>query len=207
MKKQFLIISLLAIFTLAMKEPDPKVFSTPTLVWCGLDFSQVKCIGPDGFSEPDEVKDRYFEAWNNLVLDESDKYDVQEFYMKGKQVNDLSAVTERNEKPEVEDLVINEPYTFEEGQVEKMIREYDLEDNDEGLGLVYIVEALNKREQEAAIYVVFFDIASKEILWQQKYTEKPGGFGFRNYWAGAIHNTMEASEKDYKKALKKMAKG
>lgn len=207
MKKQFLFITMLAISFLAMKEPDPKVFSTPTLVWCGLDFSQVKCIGPDGFSEPDEVKNRYFDAWNDLVLAESNKYNVQEFYKKGKLINDLSVVTQRNEIPEVEDLVINESYAFEEGQIEKMIRAYDLKDNDEGLGLVYVVETLNKSAQEAAIHVVFFDIASKEVLWQQKYTEKPGGFGFRNYWAGAIHNTMEASEKDFKKALKKMAKG
>ncbi|WPP48779.1 hypothetical protein [Catalinimonas niigatensis] len=207
MKKRFLLIALLATFSLAMKEPDPKVFSTPTLVWCGLDFSQVKCIGPAGFSEPDEIKNRYFDAWNNLVLAESDKYNVQEFYMKGKQENDLSVVTERNEIPEVEGLVINDDYALEEGKVEQMISEYDLEDHDEGLGLVYIVEALNKNEKKAAIYVVFFDIASKDILWQQKYNESAGGFGFRNYWAGAIHKTMEASEKDYKKALKKMSKG
>lgn len=200
MKKQFLFLAFLAIFSLAMKSPDPKVFSSPTMVWCGLDFSQVKCIGPAGFTEPFQVKNRYFSSWNDLVLTESNKYNVQEFYQKGSMKTDLSVVTERNEMPEVEELVINEPYAFEEGQLEKIISSYNLEDAKEGLGVVYVVESLNKNLALASIYVVFFDIASKEILWKQKYMETPRGFGFRNYWAGAIYKTMKASEKDYSKA-------
>ncbi len=204
MKKQFLLLSFILVFSLAMKEPDPKIFSSPTLICCGLDFSEAKCIGAAGFTEPDKIVDLYFDNWNDLVLTERDKYDVQEFYEKANQVNDLSVVEERNDMPKVEGLVINNAYSFEDGQVEKMIKSYDLKDNDEGLGLVYIVEALNKVEKEAAIYVVFFDIASKEILWQKKYSENAAGFGFRNYWAGAIHNTMQASGKDYRNALKKL---
>ena len=77
----------------------------------------------------------------------------------------------------------------------------------EGLGLVYVVEALNKTEEKAVVHVVFFDVASKEILWTKEYTEKPRGFGFRNYWAGAFYKTMDVSGDDFQKAMKKAKKG
>ncbi|WP_224995963.1 hypothetical protein [Cesiribacter sp. SM1] len=206
MKKQHFLLALIAFCSFAFSNPDSKVFTTKEIVWCGIDFSEAKCIGSDGFNEPDQVKDRYFSSWNELVLTESDKYDVQKFYSKNKQTNDLSVVNKRNEMPEVDELVINEPYAFKEGQLEKIIKSYDLEMANEGLGVVYVVESLNKTEQEAVINVVFFDIASKNILWNKQYKESPKGFGFRNYWAGAIYKTMRSSEKDYESAMKKASK-
>jgi len=209
MKKQLSIFSILSICLLAFiqAEPDAKVFSANEIVWAGIDFSEAKMIGSEGFSDPTDVKDRFFESWNNLVLNESDKYDIKKFYLKDKVVNDLSVVSERNEIPSVDELVINSDYTFEDGQLEKIVSAYDLEEAEDGVGLVYIVESFSKTQQQATIHVVFFDIASKDILWSQEYEGKAGGFGFRNYWAGAILKVMQASEKDYEKALKKHRKG
>lgn len=187
----------MGLFSFITSEPDEKVFTSPDVVWCGLDFSQVKCIGPRGFTEPDRIKDWYFAAWNTLILEEHEKYNVQEFYQKENMITDLSVTARRNRLPEANELVINEPYEFEEGQLEGIIETYSLRDVQEGLGLVYVVETLNKTYQKAVIHVVFFDIASKKILWKERYSGSPRGFGFRNYWAGAILNVMKASEKDY----------
>lgn len=206
MKKQFILLALIVFAAFAFNNPDQRVFTAPEIVWCGIDFSEAKCIGPDGFNEPDQVKERYFSAWNELVLNESDKFNIQKFYSKSKQTNDLSVVNERNQMPELEGLVISEPYAFKEGQLEKIVRSYDLAMAQEGVGVVYVVESLNKTAQEAVIDVVFFDIASKDILWSKQYKESPKGFGFRNYWAGAIYKTMKASEKDFASASKKAAK-
>ncbi|AHM59747.1 hypothetical protein D770_07420 [Flammeovirgaceae bacterium 311] len=206
MKKQFILLALIVFSAFAFNNPDQRVFTASEIVWCGVDFSEAKCIGAEGFNEPDQVKDRYFDAWNQLVLDEGDKFNIQKFYSKSKQTNDLSVVNARNQMPEVGDLVINEPYAFKEGQLEKIISSYNLEMAKEGVGVVYVVEALNKTEQEAVIDVVFFDIASKDILWTKQYKESPKGFGFRNYWAGAIYKTMKASEKDFASAQKKASK-
>ena len=117
MKKQLLSIVLLAICLLSFKsDADTSVLSSPEIVWCGFDFSKVKLIGSEGFTNPYEIKNHFFESWNNLVLNESEKYDIKKFYGKDKQVNDLSVVEERNEMPEVDDLVINDSYSFEEGR-------------------------------------------------------------------------------------------
>ena len=207
MKKQLVPLVLLALCFFGFGVPDARIFSTQEIVWCGLDFSEVKCIGAEGFTEPDQVKERYFSSWNQLVLDESNKYNIQKFYSKSRQMNDLSVVNKRNEAPKVEELVINDSYSFQEGQLEKIIKSYSLEMAKEGVGVVYVVESLNKSSMEAVVNVVFFDIATKDILWAKKYKEAPKGFGFRNYWAGAFYKTMRASERDYAAAMKKASKG
>lgn len=206
MKKTFLLLLFFAVSSVAMQTPDPIVFSSSSLVWCGLDFSQVKCVGREGFNDPYQIKNRFFKSWNELVLVESKKYNVQEFYQKSRLINNLSVVTERNEIPEVDELVVDQAHFLEEGQLQNIIREYNFNDVTEGLGLVYVVESLNKSLQQASVYVVFFDLSSKEILWKQKYIGAPTGFGFRNYWAGAFYKVMKASEKDYSKALKRAAR-
>lgn len=183
------------------------LYGSSDFVWCGLDYSHVKCIGREGFSEPYEVKHKYFDAWNELVLAEADKYNLQEAYYKSGQITDLSVVDRRNEIPEVDELVINDSYQFEEGKVEEIIKDYNLEKADSGLGLVYIVESLNKYRQSAVIYVVFFDIASKEILWKRSYTTDARGFGFRNYWARTIYNTINESGDDFKADQKRYKRG
>lgn len=208
MKKQLFLIPFLlfGLFSFNMSEPEADVFTSSELVWCGFDFSKVKCIGSEGFTNPTEIKDRFFESWNNLVLAESDKYDVKKFYGKESQINDLSVVADRNELPEVDELVINEPYALAAGELTNIIKDYDLAEVNEGLGLVYVVESLNKTKQIAVVNVVFFDIATKDVLWTKKYEAKPGGFGFRNYWAAAFRKTMEVSGKDFQKEAKKANK-
>lgn len=209
MKKQLFLLSFLAACFLAFIEvgPQTKVVTSSEVVWAGIDFSEAKLIGSEGFSDPDDIKTRFFESWNNLIINEGDKYDIKKFYSLDKVTNDLSVVEERNEIPDADELVINSDYSFEEGQLEEIISQYDLEEASEGTGLVYVVEAFNKTKEIATIHVVFFDIASKEILWTEKYEESPRGFGFRNYWAGAIFKVLEASGKDYEKAMKKQSKG
>lgn len=209
MKKHILVLLLLVISTCGFGQsevPDSKVFTKPELVWCGIDFSQVKCIGAIGFNEPDQIKDRYFSTWNQLVLTESKKFDVQKFYAKKSLVNDLSVVNERNKEPKASELVVETPYTFKEGQLSDIVKTYSFNTRKDGLGVVYVVESLNKLSNMATIHVTFFDLESREIYWTKKYTSKPEGFGFRNFWAGAIFGAMEASQKDYAAAFKKFKK-
>lgn len=203
MKKRFVYFLLLPAFLLlsfAPANPDPKIFAADEIVWAGIDFSEARLIGSEGFSDPYDIHRRFFSAWNNLILSESDKYNIREFYKKKDVINDLSVVNERNEMPDPDELVINESYSFEEGRVEAIVKEYDLKKKEDGVGLVYIVESFDKTGVLATVNVVFFDIQTRKILWKEQYQEKPGGFGLRNYWAGAIMKVMKSSRDDYEQA-------
>jgi len=205
MKKHFLLIPFLlfALFAFKMSDPTAKILTSPEIIWCGFDFSEVRCIGSEGFTDPEKIKNTYFKALNDLVLNESFKYDIKRFYHKSKQISDLSIVRERNKLPKIDEFIINEPYSFKKGQLEKIIKNYNFEDTN-GLGLVYIIESLNKTYKIATVDVVFFDIASKNIVWTKQYKKEPRGFGFRNYWAKAFYETMYSSGRDFKRAIKKL---
>ncbi|ELR71293.1 hypothetical protein C900_02908 [Fulvivirga imtechensis AK7] len=180
------------------------VFDAREIVWCGLDYSHARFIGSKHF-EARELP-RLFIAWNDLMLSESDKYNFKEAYQKEIQINDLSAVTARNAKVDPQERLIDEPhYSIPTEELHNIIAEYNLE-REEGLGLVYIVEALNKNLQAASIYVVFFDIAKKEILWALKYRAGAEGFGMRNYWARPIYEIIDSSRSTYKRAKRKSRK-
>ncbi|UII22943.1 hypothetical protein [Fulvivirga ligni] len=208
MKKiHWLLSLLLMVSALANAQTDNKLlYGSEKVVWCGLDYSKVKCIGAEGFTDPDNIVDTYFNGWNKLVQSEATRYDVKKLYGFEGKVTDLSVVEKRNEMPKADDLVIDDSYSFEDGTVEEIISTYKLEKADSGLGLVYIFESLNKTEQAAHVYVVFFDIASKKILWSNKYEAKAGGFGFRNYWARTVLEAMEESGDVYSKEKKKFEK-
>ncbi len=182
-------------------KPDPAIFPPETFVWCGIDFSHARLIGSQGFTNPEDIQARYFDQWNVLMLNEQDKYNFRTAYSKPNQISDFSVVNRRNQIPDASSLVINQDYAFEDVTVENAISDYDLADHKEGLGLVYVIESFNKTTNMAHIHVVFFDIASKNILWNAKYTTSPGGFGLRNYWAHAILEAIEMSGSDYKKAM------
>lgn len=201
--KSLLLIGIFLIVCFGTKAQS-NLLADPEFVYFGIDFSEVKLIGSEGFSDPERIQGHFFDNWNELILNESDKYDIKSFYQRDKVLQDLSVVEERNEMPKSDDLVINSSYSFDEGQLNKIISNYDPEEYKEGLGLVYVVETLNKTAQHAKINVVFFDISSKEILWSKKYTVAPGGFGFRNYWARAFYNVMKQNGKDYVKAVRKL---
>ncbi|HNP19735.1 MAG TPA: hypothetical protein PKL31_14955 [Fulvivirga sp.] len=197
--KNIILILLLISGNNCFSQDQSKIFEPDKFVWCGLDFSLVKFIGAEGFSDPTAIKNHYFSTWNQLVIDESYKYDFTRAYQKEIQINDFSVVNRRNQLPKVDNLIINTDYSIEESQIKAVILDYQLEGHSEGLGLVYIYETLNKTKKRAVIHRVFFDIATKETLWQQKLEVRVSGFGFRNYWVSSVLEALRQDSFNYGK--------
>ena len=62
-----------------------------------------------------------------------------------------------------------------------------------------IGENFNKTTQMADVYVILFDIATKNILICEKVSGKAMGIGMKNYWAGAIKAILkQIDEFEYK---------
>ncbi len=75
-------------------------------------------------------------------------------------------------------------------EVADMVRRYELQEM-EGTGLVIIGELLDKSTYMGTFIVIYFDIASREVLHGQGMTGKARGFGLRNYWAGALYDALK----------------
>ena len=50
-----------------------------------------------------------------------------------------------------------------------------------------IAKLLNKASSSGTYYLVYFDVATRLLLYQMEAVTEAGGFGLRNYWANTIH--------------------
>jgi len=196
MNKLILLIGICLVFSFQINaQPNSSdVFDVNEITWYGLDFSNVRLIGAIGFKDPEKIKSYYFNAWNSLVIYENKKYKLNKFFHKDTVKQYLNVVSERNTLPKLDDLVIETAYAFDAEKVKQIISEYDSGDN-EGIGLVFIVESLDKYNENASIWVTFFDIQTKQVLLTEKIDGKAGGYGFRNFWAGAYFKVMKSAYK------------
>lgn len=201
----FFLIAGFAVQLTAQKAPfgHPRISEASSIVWFGLDFSKAQLIGSEGFSDPVDIKTRFFDKWNRLIIDEADKYNFRSAFQKENLEYDLSVVEERNKLPEADELVINQEYSLSREDAEAAVKQYKSTEFTEGLGLVFVIESFNKTESEGTMWVTFFDIATSEIILMEHYTGKAGGFGLRNFWARSVYEVIEKLEKNYKTWKKK----
>ena len=171
------------------------------VTWLGIDYSQVTLIGEftqfkdAGTYNPAEIRDKYFPAWNNLVLNESSKFDFKGMFMLSSLVPDITMITALNAASDPEKIKGNTERKYSIEDIRKIVGKYDLAGR-EGLGIVIIANALNKTTELASYVVVIFNMKDKEVLLFEPVVEKAGGIGIRNYWGGSLYNLVKDGKKN-----------
>jgi hypothetical protein len=201
--KKLLLLALLTIGLGAFAADKTKSAFTAAdkVVWAGLDYTQARLIGPGEFSNPEDIFPGMLEAWNNLVLQE--RLRLMEKTLGKPLVTDIGGVMAANKSASAKQI-INTPGTGDAitdthittNTIAKCVSSYKLE-NKSGVAVVFIVDRLIKLDKkgEGAVYVVAFDISTREVLSSERITGRAVGFGFRNFWFRVI--------KDAEKGLKK----
>ena len=186
--KRMLTSLLLAMAVLPAMQAQVSI-KDPNITFFGLDFSKSKMLGTDGFSNPGDIVGRIFGEWNSLIVNEKDKYNVKYAFQKAEVNYDFSIVDKRNATVNANELVTNNSYSIDEKTVAGVIKNYS--SKTKGLGVVLVVEKFDKTEEKASVFVTYFDIGAKKVLLTERVTAAPVGFGFRNYWAGAIAKILK----------------
>ncbi len=188
-----ILIILLSQFSSRAQEFPTEYFSSP-VTWLGLDYSHAKMIGAQGFNNPDQIVDYYFENWNKLVMTESRKYNLPSYLIADVSIN-LKYVRAKNKAVDAKEIVVEEANPLSGDQLEKIVMGYDFSELS-GFGAIMIVEAYNKNEETATYHFLVMDLASNKILYKNTYKTEPAGFGFRNYWAATFLGALKSAEKD-----------
>jgi hypothetical protein len=173
------------------------------VIWFGLDFSKAKLIGSDGFSDPVAIKEEYFDKWNQLMLNEADKYEWDKALLVSDLKFDTEMISAVNSQVKVKTLVTNKSYSLDKQEIPMMVSSYDITSFNEGIGVVLVVESFNKVKEMGFGYIVFFDVKTKDVLYFHELIGEAKGFGFRNYWAGAILNWMKYTKNRVMKDIRK----
>jgi len=186
------------------------LFSKDEIIWFGLDFSKSKMIGQfdqgAGIAPAtgSEVKTKWIPAWNGVILNEPEKYDLKKTFRKTSVYKDLSVVNKSNAKIDVDNIMTYNDYKLKnaETDIQEIISGYGNGDKTEGIGVVFIVEYFDKVAQTASVYVTFFDIATKKVLFREHMYAKGGGFGLRNYWCKTIFEILKQIDESVYKSWK-----
>lgn len=189
--KKLLLFTFLFLAGLAYAQDKQGLKDSETLTFYGVDFSKAKTYGTT--ETLSQFKDA-FTGINNLFMSEPKKYDVSKFFKKESTLS-LEPVMERINKIEEEGFTATaNDYSLTDDDIKAMLSKLDT-GSDTGYGAILFAGLLNKGKPEATYNVVLFDIATKEIIANEKITTKARGFGLRNFWAGSVHSALKKVEK------------
>ena len=204
MKKRILIIPLLFCFFLLNAQNKTNIYNEDSLVWFGLNFSKTKLIGTsENFKDLHMISTYYFAEWNSLFLKESDKYNLKTNYNKKFILHRINFSVKQSLTNDTNTILTLDYYKIERDSIDLIINKYP-NLNEGKIGLVYIVETLDKLNGIVTVWVVFFDIKTKKVLIAKRVKGELGGFGFRNYYARGFYNVLIYSGKKLKKWTKEV---
>jgi len=156
-----------------------------TLIYYGVDFSHVLINDASKISKSVEYSQVYPSAWISFVEKElppegyvKDKlkfptfsYNQQEIYNQSIAVNPQFITDHDNNIPPEE--------------LQKIISKLDLQSKS-GLALVLIPETFSKPQETGTTWVVFFDIGSREIIYQTKAYGECSHMGYTAHWGSGV---------------------
>lgn len=192
MKVKFLIATLFSIVTLTCLAKGGKqdVSVVDSYVFYGVNFS--KCHTYGWGQNPEQTLGALSEI-NGLFISEMDKYDIRKFLKKNVDNMDVDVSVKQTLNRDPKTLeTYNETERLSVDTIKNVIKGLELKEN-KGYGLMIFADFLNKKKQVGIYQYVFFDIASREIVETWEATGEAGGFGFRNYWAKSVYNTLKTN--------------
>ena len=200
----FIIILCLSIQSLSAQSSFSEIKKHHSWAWLGLDFSNTKLLGSEGFNDPKKIIDHYFIAWNQLIFDEGEKYNVMKAFKLKQIYTEDSYFDATNSTVKLNELFVDRSYSLSKSDINNIVENYNFSNIKQKICLVFIVERLDKPKEQAVFWVTLINSRTKEIILTERMIGKPGGFGFRNYWAGAVYDIIKQIKKKKYKQWKKM---
>ncbi|MES1218441.1 MAG: hypothetical protein ABUT20_23240 [Bacteroidota bacterium] len=203
LKLRFFVLLLLltgsnAVFAQTFKD----YFNEQTPVtYLGVDFTEVKVAGLNDYDLKD-LTSRHFSSINNLMVDEKEakKYDYSKFFHRANTQKDISLTEEHNAKIDPDKIKSTggaDENRFTAASIDKLVKGYNFAGK-KGMGILLVPELLSKTKEGGTVYAVFIDMPGKKVLYSEKFSEKAGGIGMRNYWAKVLYNTLDEMGDKYK---------
>lgn len=177
------------------------------VTYLGLDFSQVRVINDPGANGGNMV-DKVFPALNDLTIKEYDKkFNIGEDFRHKSMDHDFTGVTAHNAKISQDDVISTktaDATRLKEADIKAIVSTLDM-GGKKGIGIVFIVEALDKTDRKFVVWPTIVNMDTHTVLITERINGKTGnGFGERNFWASGLKDALDDIDgykyKEWKKA-------
>jgi len=199
MKTIWLVFISIILCTGSISSQSNKAYCVQGITWFGLDYSVTHFTDEKAFPDPYKLQNKLFNEWNELVFKEHKKFDLGKTFNKSEIIFRTSFINNHNKSIDVSKHIGNYRFQqkhFNNDTIQRIINSYSLPDNSSGVGLVFIVESLNKPAHEAAYWITFFDIKTKKVLLTEQFIGIPSGAGIRNYWANSFYSALIKAKRE-----------
>lgn len=208
--------ALVAVFSLASLAASAQTFgeflSKPELpvTFIGADYSAVRYYGPPLTVGAGEMKG-LFTKINDLLVKESGKYDIANALRRKNPTQYAIYLAESaNQRIDTTALIVpsGKPArpAFTVQTIEQLVGRYSYPAGATGVGLVLVVESIEKNEEQEVFWATFVDMSTKRLLYTEKMGGTGNGFGFRNHWAHGLNDGIKTMKSHYGQWKKKFAK-
>ncbi len=186
------------------------VFKKETIItWLGVDFSSAKYIGDTLTTSTAEMITMPNKI-NGVIFNEPKKYDFGKAFDKDSVSYNLEPTIAVNKEVKGKDfLSMNKAdcNRLTPERIASMVNAYPWKDGMSGVGLVFIVDCMDKTTESMFVWVTFVDMSTHKVILTERVKGEAAGFGFRNHWAGAINSVLKHVKGDFYKLWKKKYTG
>ena len=166
-----------------------EIFYRQDLVFYGYDFTYLKLSNSDKLGDGVIIVPKYFEAWNETLT-----YD----FLPIKKISDWmgkpgifvgNSVFEYHTYADMQNFVTSVNHCIQFEDLQTIVKSYVLREK-EGVGMVVNLVNFNKEREYSLIYVTFFDIKTREIMFAAEVSGKAGGSGMTKHWAAGVESAF-----------------
>lgn len=165
-----------------------EVFFRQDLVFYGYDLTYLKLSNPKKMGQSMQLIQQYFNDWNN-VLNKDIGYNNLSKWMGKRSMIMGTPVFNNYYKRDFNNFVEYGNYCISFEDLQKIINSYDLNEN-QGIGMVINLVNFNKGREFSMVWVTFFDIATRDILFAVLTTGEAGGGGMVGHWATGVEDAV-----------------
>ncbi len=163
-----------------------EIFYRQDLVFYGFDMTYLKLSNASKIGHSVEIVQNYYEAWNNELSNHLlPVADIRHWMNKGSMFVGQS-VFPNYRFMDFQDFVVAGNFCIPFEDLKKIVKSYVLSEKS-GVGMVIVLENFNKEREYSLIWVTFFDIATREIMFAAEVSGKAGGAGMTKHWAEGVH--------------------
>lgn len=190
-----LAILIISMYNFGYSQSRQDIFSRTgaKIIWLGLDFTQVRLVGPLGTVDKNELLP-LFDEINMIVISERTKYNFEAALRKDEVPYNLAIVTKLNSEIDPGKAISyasnEEGARLNEEAISVLVKQYKIE-NTEGIGLVFFMETLDKVKEKGTMWVTFFNLADRNVLFTERMSGVSGGISFRNHWVRTVYEVID----------------
>lgn len=166
-----------------------EVYYRSDIIFYGFDLTYCKLTNKDKIGDGILIVPQYYDEWNDILTRDMLPVSKISSWMAKPTLLIGNSVFPNYHQMDMQNFVTSVNYCIQFNDLKKIVASYALREK-QGIGMVVNVSNFNKEREYSLIYVTFFDIATREILFAVEASGKAGGAGMTKHWAEGVNNAF-----------------